>query len=41
MTEKKTLEEAATLTMNTSDGGIDGSLTINANDEAELVQIII
>lgn len=40
MTEKKTLDESATLTMNTSDGGVDGSLTINANDEAELIQII-
>ena len=40
MTEKKTLEEAATLTINTHDNGMDGSLTINAADEAELVQII-
>lgn len=40
MTKKNKLDEAATLTVNTHENGMDGSLTINAADEAELVQII-
>lgn len=40
MTDKKKLDEAASLTINTQEGDMNGCLTINAADEAELVQII-
>lgn len=40
MSDKKKIDEAVTLTLNSEENGMQGSLTINANDEAELVQII-